>query len=413
MALDAFGRLRTSDCFTTFNYYPSAMTDNTSLDIDIWVPGATGGAQSYNTQNYIDMPISGPGVTYSYRTTKQPMIYQPGKSRLIYMTGVLMTTVPPSSGTVFSHMGIFTLDSASPPAVTQGTYLLTDGINLFWEDKIQNVSPSTSVVQSSWNIDTFNGSGPSGKTLTIANAAENLLIVIDQEWLGVGRIRCGFIIDGVIYYAHQFLHNNMNYQYTNTPRLNLSYYIVGNSANSMRQMCSTSISEGGYFSTGRINNVNVPVNSLINVNTTQDIVLLGLRIQSGYPFATFFIKELSFLYTITGSSSGKYAQFKIQMHSSNGSIGGVTNPVSPLSFNPLNSSSVEFCTGNGTSYVSTPGFIIGSGYLETATALEIVSVVNDSLQIRNLFTKYDTLYITAIVSASGTMGTSVTFIEDI
>ena len=42
---------------------------------------------------------------------------------------------------------------------------------------------------------------PSGKTLTIANAAQTLLLVMDQEWLGVGRIRCGFIIDGVIYYG--------------------------------------------------------------------------------------------------------------------------------------------------------------------------------------------------------------------
>jgi len=56
MALDEFGRLRTSNCFTTFNYYPSAMSSNTTLDIDVWVSGQTGGAQSYNSQNYINMP---------------------------------------------------------------------------------------------------------------------------------------------------------------------------------------------------------------------------------------------------------------------------------------------------------------------------------------------------------------------
>jgi len=44
MALDEFGKLRTSDCFTTFNYYPSAMSSNTTLDIDVWVSGQTGGA---------------------------------------------------------------------------------------------------------------------------------------------------------------------------------------------------------------------------------------------------------------------------------------------------------------------------------------------------------------------------------
>jgi hypothetical protein len=413
MALDAFGRLRTSDCFTTFNYYPSAMTSNTTLDIDVWVPGATGGAQSYNTQNYIDMPISGPNNTYSLRTTKQPMIYQPGKSRLIYMTGVLMTTVPPISGTVSSHMGIFTVDNTSPiapnvPAITQGTYLKTNGINFYWED-VEQGPTIESVIQTSWNIDTFNGSGPSGKTLTVAsNANKNLLIVIDQEWLGVGRIRCGFIIDGVIYYAHQFLHNGMDIQYTNTPRLNLSYLITGNSANSMRQMCSTNISEGGYFSTGRINNVNVPISGLVNVNTTNNRVLLGLRIQSGFPTSTFYIKQIFFYYTGGG---GKYAQYKVQMFSTNGSIGELTGTA--LTFTSLTNSSIEYCIGNGNAYVSTEGFVINSGYLDTQSSLDVVSVVNDSLQTRNLFTKYDTLYITGIASAIGTMGASLDFIEDI
>ena len=32
-ALDAFGRLRVAGCFTTFNYYLSPMTNNTSLDV--------------------------------------------------------------------------------------------------------------------------------------------------------------------------------------------------------------------------------------------------------------------------------------------------------------------------------------------------------------------------------------------
>ena len=88
----------------------------------------------------------------------------------------------------------------------------------YWGDVTQG--GTLDVPQSSWNIDTFNGNGPSGKTLTVAaNANKTFLIVIDQEWLGVGRLRCGFVIDGVIYYAHQFLHNGLQVQYTKTPRI--------------------------------------------------------------------------------------------------------------------------------------------------------------------------------------------------
>ena len=144
------------------------------------------------------------------------MIYQPGKSRLIFMTGVLMTSTGTGAGTN-SHMGLFSVDTSIPPVITEGTYLRCDGTNLIWEDVTQSVTPT--VIQSSWNIDIFNGNGPSGKTLTKANAAQTLLLVLDQEWLGVGRIRCGFIIDAVIYYGHQFLHNGFTVQYTKTPRI--------------------------------------------------------------------------------------------------------------------------------------------------------------------------------------------------
>ena len=404
-ALDAFGRLRVAGCFTTFNYYPSPMTNNTSLDVDVWVSRQTGGTQTYNSENYINMPISGVGTTYSLRTTKQPIIYQPGKSRLFYMTGVLMDTI--SSNTT-SQMGFFDVNSSVPPVITEGTYFKCDGTKFYWEDVTQ--VGTTSVDQSFWNIDTFNGSGPSGKTLTVpANANKTFLIVIDQEWLGVGRLRCGFVIDGVIYYAHQFLHNGLTVQYTKTPRISLSYYIYGTTtANAMRQMCSTSIIEDGYFSTGRINNVDVPINSLVAVNIANNRVLLGLRIQSGFPKSTFFLKDL-FLYYTGGST--KYAQFKVQMFSTNGSIGALTGTA--LTFDPLTNSSIEYCIGNGTTYVSTEGFVINSGYLDSQTSSTIVSVVNDSLQTRNLFTIYDTLYITGIASANATMGATVTFIEDI
>ncbi len=428
-ALDAFGRLRVAGCFTTFNYYPSPLSDNTNLDIDVWVPKetTTPGNQAYNEQNYINMPITSGATNYSLRTTKQPMIYQPGKSRLIYMTGVLMTST--GAGTN-SYMGLFSVDSTIPPNITEGTYFRCDGTNLIWEDVTQSgTTPGpqiSTILQSSWNIDTFNGSGPSGKTLTIANATQTLLLVMDQEWLGVGRIRCGFIIDGVIYYAHQFLHNGLNVQYTKTPRIYLSCYIKGTVANAMRQMCSTSIIEDGYFSTGRINNVLVPVTnptSFVAVgNNNNDIVLLGLRVQTGitdptknFPLSTFFLKNLSFYYFGTGGGSGKYAQFKIHMFSKNGSIGTLLPGTPTLTFTPLENSSIEYYKGNGTIYTSAtnPGFIIGSGYLDTQTSFEFVSVVNDSLQTRNLFTKYDTLFVTGVANSAGTMGVSVTFIEDI
>ena len=43
IALDAFGRLRVSENFTTFNYYPSTLSATTTLDIDVFISKQNGG----------------------------------------------------------------------------------------------------------------------------------------------------------------------------------------------------------------------------------------------------------------------------------------------------------------------------------------------------------------------------------
>jgi hypothetical protein len=110
MALDAFGRLRVSNCFTTFNYYPSPITVNSNLDIDTWVDITNGnGSSTYNTDNYINMSVSNTG-DYVLRITKQPMEYQPGKSRLLFFTGVMLGESA-GSDTLTSRIGLFNVDT--------------------------------------------------------------------------------------------------------------------------------------------------------------------------------------------------------------------------------------------------------------------------------------------------------------
>ncbi len=175
MALDAFGRLRTSQPFTTFDYYPSTET-STNLDQDIWYSAIGGTAtQTYNTDNYILMTINNSN-DYCLRLTKSPMEYQPGKSRLIFLTGVLLTGTI-GSNVITSRVGLFNVDTSTPPIITDGTYFQTTGTILQWCESISSLSTVTSVNQSSWNIDTFDGNGPSGKTLSSSNLSTVLLWV--------------------------------------------------------------------------------------------------------------------------------------------------------------------------------------------------------------------------------------------
>jgi hypothetical protein len=63
----------------------------------------------------------------------------------------------------------------------------------------------TEISQSSWNGDKLDGTGASGFTL---DPSKSNILFIDIEWLGVGSVRVGFVINGQLITAHTF--NNAN-----------------------------------------------------------------------------------------------------------------------------------------------------------------------------------------------------------
>ena len=64
----------------------------------------------------------------------------------------------------------------------------------------------TKVVQSSWNIDPMNGTGPSGYNIDLTRIQ---MIYMDYSWYGAGAIRFGFKdIKGEVQYCHRLVHNN-------------------------------------------------------------------------------------------------------------------------------------------------------------------------------------------------------------
>jgi len=310
-----------------------------------------------------------------------------------------------------SSIGLFSVDGSTPPELSQGTafqaVIANDAGTLYWTDKTQLAL--NQIAQSNWNIDIFDGNGPSGKTITFADMDKTILIVIDQEWLGVGRIRCGFIMDGIIYYAHEFSHSGLSVQYTTTPRLPLSYLITGTSANTMRQMCSTCIIEGGYFSTGRqISSGNG--NNLIQLNTTQDRVLLAFKIDdTSYPTASASLNDISLMYT---GGSSNYAYYTVQLFSP--TLGATTPALG--AFTSIANSALTYVLGDGSTYVSTPGYTIFSGYTEARSTIEILKSEYKQLLTRLTISNGNILVITGQSNSSaGTsdMGACITFIEDV
>ena len=417
MATDAFGRLRTSEPFTTFNYYPSPSYIDTS-DNDVWVRDASnGGSISYDaSSNFIKLDISGGSGTnkYAIRTTKVPMDYQPGKSRLIMMSGVMMTPVPTISGEqIFSRVGLINLAS---PTITDGVWFEVDGSNntLNWCQSIQDGSGShivNKVPDASWNIDTFKGSGASGKTLLFSNMNKVILIVIDQEWLGVGRLRCGFNIDGVTYYAHAFTHNTLSYAYTASPRQRLGYEILTGTNGTapsitytLKQICCTSMSEGGFFPLGTRNSVR----SAINVTSATNKLILALRLKSGTNYKNGVIKPIGL--DIMNTKNADYASYELRLLSNinNTQIG---TSISDASFSDISNSIVRTYAPS-TAITIIGGYVIHSGFVSSRSNTTFSSNDYETLLTRAICTQYDTL---AIVTTSGTADISVSldFIESL
>ncbi len=279
--LDAFGKLRVS-------------MPNTLIDIRFPANSVASGANSFFLKNNNQICtkssgsysatyekskaiITGSGAGYYISQSRNYITYQPGKSLLFMSSGI----ISPANSNFVSRLGFFDNEfttSASYPTVNNGVYFEYSSGTASVNVKNDSV---TSISQSSWNIDKMNGSGPSGLTLDFTKTQ---LFIIDMEWLGVGRVRFGFYAYGRIHYCHQITNINiLTSPYTNNINLPICYTLhctsSGGGSGTIRQICSTVISEGGYNPVGRpfsVSNSQESVDSPVTV-TTSEVALLAIR----------------------------------------------------------------------------------------------------------------------------------------
>lgn len=234
-ASDAFARQRVSE--------PSTLFDAT-LEYDksplFWNETTSGTAVSAHQPNEssVLMSVGTDSGDSIVRRTLTFHRYQPGKSQLVLVTFNLRV----QQANCRKRVGY--MDNLN------GVWFENNGAgNRFVMRSNATGSPvDTVVAQASWNIDPFDGTGPSGVTLDITKVQ---ILIIDLEWLGVGRVRVGFVVDGMIYYAHEFLQANVGTTvYMTTANLPISYEIENTAgtalASALLAICATVISEGGF-----------------------------------------------------------------------------------------------------------------------------------------------------------------------
>lgn len=271
---DAFGRLRISQPYTLFD-----SQNRFQLNTKFNTTFATGGTLSYsNTQSSILMGVNTANNAEVVRESKYVMTYQPGKSLLIMNTFVFNS---PKAG-LRQRVGYF--------GVKDGVFLEQDGDTLYLvlRSNVTGTVVDTRVAQSDWNVDTFDGTGYSNQGEEghggALDVSKSNIFWIDIEWLGVGDVRCGFVVNGAMKIAHIFHNDNVNTStYMSTACLPIRYEIKNTATQevsaTMKQICSTVISEGGYeprleqFHAG----AELTTTTLSNTATYYNLVSLRLR----------------------------------------------------------------------------------------------------------------------------------------
>lgn len=368
--LDAFARLRVSEPFTLW--------DSKQIYDD---PTIANSAENYPLF-YDNVEVSGSGTTTTFsgnrasttlavanatagrrvRQTRQRFNYQAGKSLLVILTGV-------------------TGESVSGISKKMGYFDNSDGIFFQHEDGVASIvrrtnasgSPVDNVVnQASWNLDTMDGNGASGVTLDFTKSQ---IFFMDLEWLGVGRVRCGWFIDGFPIYCHEFLNTNvLDVVYMSNPNLPIRTEIENDgtgTASSIETICSTVISEGGIQPAGviRSGDLGALSGSEIQCSTVNTAyAVCGIRLRSAFLSAS--VVELAMTMIET---SGTNNAFLWKLH---------FNPTltTGLTYTALPNSAVEFGAGLPAGDIITdPGIVFTNGYVDRAA--QAVAQLRNALRL--------------------------------
>ena len=363
---DAFGRARVSEPLTLFD------SSHRYSDNGLWATatGVSSDATFDANAGLVNLNVPITSGAYVKRETKKVFSYQPGKSLLVIST----FDMSPAKTNLRQRVGYFNDDN--------GIYLqLEDSTLSFIERSLVTGSVTETIAnQTDWNVDKLDGNGPSGITLDITKAQ---ILWMDIEWLGLGTVRLGFVIDGIFIHCHSFHHaNRIASTYITTASLPLRYEIENldetASVSTLKQVCSTVVSEGGYELRGRQGAIGTPI------STPRDLTATGVA----YPVVSLRLKSspnrLDAIVIPTAASIlgiGNNAFFAWTLQSNATTSGGTWTSAGA-------DSSVEY---NLSGVSSSGGRTLAKGYISSTTqstnAIDILKAALFQFQLqRNSFT---------------------------
>lgn len=378
-AQDSFGRLRVSEPYTLFD------SNHRYSDNGLWATStATGGAAVFNAnQGLVDLNITAASGSSVKRETYKVFSYQPGKSLLIMSTFVMS----PAKTGLTQKVGYY--------GAANGFYvqLADNTLSLVRRSSVTGSLVETAINQSDWNFDKMDGTGPSKITLDITKAQ---ILWMDLEWLGVGSVRMGFVINNEFIICHVFKHANIvPTTYITTASLPLRYEIEntsGTSGNStLKQICSTVLSEGGYELRGEAHTASTAIGTPYNMAIASTYYpIVSIRLKSTNLDGIVIPTAMSCL----PISTGTYEWRLVERGTTNG---GAWIPAGVDSVVEYNITGTSFTGGN----IVHTGFFNASNQGTTMSGLDKSGLFDHQLQ-RDSFTS--TVYEFTLCVAANTIG---------
>lgn len=361
--LDAFGKLRTTHPYTLLDIkFPVLNSSSTPTPTDaylkndlqlIYYNSPSGGSVTYGDSQ---ANMTQDGVGQSVSQSRQYCNYQPGKSLLIMMSFVFNTDTSTSDDYLL-RVGYY--DNSN------GLFLQFDGNDsdpvsvVLRSNKLTDTSITDTIyTQSSWNMDKLDGTGNSGIILDFTKAQ---LLIIDLEWLSIGRVRFGFVCYGRIIYCHQITNvNSLSGPYMYTANLPVRYEIVNNSSGlaNLTQICSTVISEGGYKPSTALFSLSTNLVGM-STNPGQERNVVILTGNNNYYHNSINIDSLNVIITTSDT-----IRFRIRLYQP-----GDTPLSGSGSFTDLNDHSVTKYDISNSTNVPGSSIIINEGFIQSKSSI--------------------------------------------
>lgn len=240
--------------------------------------------------NFIDYVRNGGNVTFRINETAARLTSNDNPScRVIHQTKFYHHYMPGKSQAILTSFNFF----SNVANVTKRTGYFDDNDGMFLEQDgngnlyfvlrsyVTGTPQERRISQADWNGDHCDGTGLSGFNIDVTKTQ---LAYFDFQWLGVGRVRCGFVHKDEYVVAHTFYNsNNLPNVYMANPNLPVRCEIKNEGITTggyFDQICSTVISEGGYVEAGQDWATASP--NLVNVTSGQTKPILAIRLTNNF-----------------------------------------------------------------------------------------------------------------------------------